>query len=43
MPGLTVSFDELITCLEKNIITKFDSNNRFQAVAKAVMLGIVGH
>lgn len=32
-----------IQVMEKNIITKFNSNNRFQAVAKAVMLGIVGH
>lgn len=29
--------------LEKAIIAKFHSNNRFQAVAKAVMLGIIGH
>ncbi|MGB3813480.1 MAG: MerR family transcriptional regulator [Shinella sp.] len=32
-----------VQVMEKNIIAKFDSNNRFQAVAKAVMLGIVGH
>jgi DNA-binding transcriptional MerR regulator len=32
-----------VQVMEKNIITKFNSNNRFQAVAKAVMLGIVGH
>jgi DNA-binding transcriptional MerR regulator len=32
-----------VQVMEKNIITKFGSNNRFQAVAKAVMLGIVGH
>ena len=27
--------------LENAIIRKFDANNRFQAVAKAVLLGIV--
>jgi DNA-binding transcriptional MerR regulator/DNA-binding CsgD family transcriptional regulator len=32
-----------VQVMEKNIIAKFNSNNRFQAVAKAVMLGIVGH
>jgi len=32
-----------VQVMEKSIIAKFDSNNRFQAVAKAVMLGIVGH
>jgi DNA-binding transcriptional MerR regulator/DNA-binding CsgD family transcriptional regulator len=32
-----------IQVMEKTIIAKFNSNNRFQAVAKAVMLGIVGH
>ncbi|GMB82093.1 MerR family transcriptional regulator [Shinella zoogloeoides] len=32
-----------VQVMEKNIIAKFGSNNRFQAVAKAVMLGIVGH
>ena len=32
-----------VQVMEKNIITKFNSNNRFQAVAKAVRLGIVGH
>lgn len=32
-----------VQVMEKNIIGKFNSNNRFQAVAKAVMLGIVGH
>jgi DNA-binding transcriptional MerR regulator len=32
-----------VQVMEKNIIAKFSSNNRFQAVAKAVMLGIVGH
>jgi DNA-binding transcriptional MerR regulator len=32
-----------VQAMEKNIIGKFNSNNRFQAVAKAVMLGIVGH
>lgn len=29
--------------MEKEIIRKFASNNRFQAVAKAVLLGIIGH
>lgn len=32
-----------IQVMEKTIIGKFDGNNRFQAIAKAVMLGIVGH
>lgn len=32
-----------VQTMEKDIIAKFHSNNRFQAVAKAVMLGIVGH
>ncbi|MGQ3295498.1 MAG: MerR family transcriptional regulator [Shinella sp.] len=32
-----------VQVMEKTIIAKFNSNNRFQAVAKAVMLGIVGH
>ncbi|MDX3975745.1 MAG: MerR family transcriptional regulator [Shinella sp.] len=32
-----------VQVMEKSIIAKFNSNNRFQAVAKAVMLGIVGH
>ena len=32
-----------VQVMEKDIIAKFGSNNRFQAVAKAVMLGIVGH
>ncbi|AOF90461.1 MerR family transcriptional regulator [Sinorhizobium sp. RAC02] len=32
-----------VQVMEKTIISKFNSNNRFQAVAKAVMLGIVGH
>ena len=32
-----------VQMMEKTIIAKFNSNNRFQAVAKAVMLGIVGH
>jgi DNA-binding transcriptional MerR regulator len=32
-----------VQVMEKDIIGKFNSNNRFQAVAKAVMLGIVGH
>ncbi len=32
-----------VQAMERAIIAKFHSNNRFQAVAKAVMLGIVGH
>ena len=32
-----------VQAMEKAVIAKFSSNNRFQAVAKAVMLGIVGH
>lgn len=32
-----------VQVMEKEIIRKFNSNNRFQAVAKAVLLGIVGH
>ena len=32
-----------IQAMEKEIIRKFNSNNRFQAVAKAVLLGIIGH
>lgn len=32
-----------VQVMEKTIIAKFNSNNRFQAVAKAVMLGIVRH
>lgn len=31
-----------VQVMEKTVITKFGSNNRFQAVAKAVMLGILG-
>ncbi|MBV2183595.1 MAG: MerR family transcriptional regulator [Rhizobium sp.] len=30
-----------MTVLEENIITKLEANNRFQAVAKAVLLGMV--
>lgn len=33
---------EEVAALEADIIRKFDANNRFQAVAKAVLLGIVG-
>lgn len=32
-----------VQAMEKEIIRKFNSNNRFQAVAKAVLLGIIGH
>ncbi len=32
-----------VQALEKAVIRKFSSNNRFQAVAKAVLLGIIGH
>ncbi len=32
-----------VQVMEKTIIGKFNGNNRFQAIAKAVMLGIVGH
>lgn len=32
-----------VQSMEKEIIRKFSSNNRFQAVAKAVLLGIIGH
>ncbi|MCM2472070.1 MerR family transcriptional regulator [Rhizobium sp. CG5] len=32
---------EEITVLENEIIRKFDANNRFQAVAKAVLMGVV--
>lgn len=32
-----------VQALEKEIIRKFNGNNRFQAVAKAVLLGIIGH
>nr|WP_246735683.1 MerR family transcriptional regulator [Agrobacterium sp. a22-2] len=33
--------NEEITALENEIIRKFDANNRFQAVAKAVLMGVV--
>ena len=33
----------LVQVMEKDIIRKFDGNNRFQAVAKAVLLGIIGN
>lgn len=33
----------LVQAMEKDIIRKFDGNNRFQAVAKAVLLGIIGN
>ncbi|MCF3640552.1 MerR family transcriptional regulator [Rhizobium sp. TRM95111] len=29
--------------IEREIVRKFNGNNRFQAVAKAVLLGIIGH
>ena len=32
-----------IQTMEKEIIRKFNGNNRFQAVAKAVLLGMIGH
>ncbi|QRM55883.1 MerR family transcriptional regulator [Sinorhizobium sp. BG8] len=32
-----------VQVMEKEVIRKFNSNNRFQAVAKAVLLGIVGN
>lgn len=32
-----------VQAMEKDIIRKFNGNNRFQAVAKAVLLGIIGH
>lgn len=32
-----------VQAMEKEIIRKFNGNNRFQAVAKAVLLGIIGH
>lgn len=32
-----------VQAMEKEIIRKFKGNNRFQAVAKAVLLGIIGH
>lgn len=32
-----------VQVMERDIIRKFDGNNRFQAVAKAVMLGIIGN
>lgn len=38
--ALDLKSDE-IALLENEIIQKFDANNRFQAVAKAVLLGIV--
>lgn len=38
--ALDLKNDELVE-LENTIIRKFDANNRFQAVAKAVLLGIV--
>ncbi|MBR0555178.1 MerR family transcriptional regulator [Ciceribacter sp. L1K23] len=38
--ALGLQSDE-IAALEERIIRKFDANNRFQAVAKAVLLGVV--
>ncbi|MDR6756570.1 DNA-binding transcriptional MerR regulator [Mycoplana sp. BE70] len=32
-----------VQAMEKDIIRRFDSNNRFQAVAKAVLLGVIGN
>lgn len=32
-----------VQAMEKEIIRKFDGNNRFQAVAKAVLLGVIGN
>ena len=37
---LSIDFDEIVS-IEKNIIRKFGANNRFQAVAKAVLLGMI--
>jgi len=37
---LRIDFDEIVS-IEKNIIRKFGANNRFQAVAKAVLLGMI--
>ena len=37
---LKIDFDEIVS-IEKNIIRKFGANNRFQAVAKAVLLGMI--
>lgn len=38
--ALGIDFDEIVS-IEKTIIRKFNANNRFQAVAKAVLLGMI--